>query len=182
MPGCPCELCSHIYGTAMVAWLNRMNRISLKAKTLSEQTADSVSIEHSAKAEFKIFTHLLRRLCTFVDDNFIVAKRTCKQSLKFLLYLTRTTALMKYRILRQLALLTLLTASIISTSVSAQDNKGERRGPPPEAVEACANLNVEAACSFSGQRGEVSGQCMAAPRDASSLACMPEAGLPRPEK
>ena len=48
-----------------------------------------------------------------------------------------------------------------------------RGGPPPQAVEACANLEVGADCSFEGFRGNMSGTCAEHPRRG-VVACAPE--------
>ena len=60
---------------------------------------------------------------------------------------------------------------------NSQDN-GERRmrkGPPPEAREACEGKAAEAACEFEGRRGSVSGTCFS-PKTDLPLACRPEHG------
>lgn len=59
-----------------------------------------------------------------------------------------------------------------------RENRGRPHGPPPEAVEACANLAEGDACSFSGRRGEVEGTCIVPPQDEETLACAPEGGPP----
>ena len=52
--------------------------------------------------------------------------------------------------------------------------RGGRRGPPPQAVEACASLADGGACSFAGRDGEaVTGTCMSHPR-VEGLSCVPE--------
>tara|TARA_R110002049_G_scaffold222206_9_gene393819 strand:- start:6785 stop:7069 length:285 start_codon:yes stop_codon:yes gene_type:complete len=74
---------------------------------------------------------------------------------------------------------TLIIASYLSYTVAnAQPGQqsGERRGPPPEALEACADQTEGAACSFTGRRGEVSGSCIVLPSDDDALACAPEGG------
>lgn len=61
---------------------------------------------------------------------------------------------------------------------SGSDDRGQRRGPPPEALSACQNLSVGAACSFTGRRNEsVSGQCVITPDE--QMACKPEGRPPR---
>ena len=75
-----------------------------------------------------------------------------------------------------LALVLALAASTASSVTIAQQQDGERRGPPPEAIEACANQMEEAACSFTGRRGDVTGQCMISPKDSETLSCRPERG------
>jgi hypothetical protein len=52
-------------------------------------------------------------------------------------------------------------------------HRGHRRGPPPQAVEACASSAAGAACSFQGFRGNVEGSCIDHPR-ADGLVCAPE--------
>lgn len=50
-----------------------------------------------------------------------------------------------------------------------------RRGPPAEAVAACASLTASAACSFTHRDRTVTGTCVAPPGGASgSLACRPD--------
>lgn len=71
-----------------------------------------------------------------------------------------------------------LAAVLVTGSVAAGEGKQSRkhRGPPPEAIEACAELALDAACSFSGRRGDVEGTCIV-PRDQEEqLACKPEGG------
>lgn len=82
------------------------------------------------------------------------------------------------------AVTVILSTVLLPTIASAQEN-GQRRGPPPEAFEACANQAEAAACSFSGNRGDVTGTCMMPPQGESELICAPEGGRPeggRPEK
>jgi hypothetical protein len=47
------------------------------------------------------------------------------------------------------------------------------REPPPEAAEACADLEEGDACSFDGHHGTVEGTCRLLP-DSKDLACAPE--------
>jgi hypothetical protein len=70
----------------------------------------------------------------------------------------------------------------LSGVASAQDSgqRGERRGPPPEAVEACDGKVGGEACTFTGRRGEaVEGQCFT-PDEERPLACRPERPLDGP--
>lgn len=74
----------------------------------------------------------------------------------------------------------LCLASVVSIPVAyAQKTKpgaGGRGGPPPEAIEACAELTEEASCSFIGKGDEeLSGICMKAPRG-EILVCGPADG------
>lgn len=62
-----------------------------------------------------------------------------------------------------------------------QGKDGRPGGPPPEAIAACQGKQGNAACSFTGRRGEtLSGTCFAAPAQRSTankgtppLACRP---------
>lgn len=72
--------------------------------------------------------------------------------------------------------------AILSLNVAAQSDDGENsgkrkhRGPPPEALEACASLSEGDACAFSGRRGDMNGFCFAPPKEEAALACAPEGG------
>ncbi len=56
--------------------------------------------------------------------------------------------------------------------------KRKRRGPPPEAIEACEGKSEGDQCSFEGGRGEtVEGTCINPPRN-NDLVCAPEGGPP----
>lgn len=78
-------------------------------------------------------------------------------------------------------LLTVAALVIAQASCAApEDERGERRGPPAEAFEACANLNVGDACSVSGRNGEtLEGECVT-PREEGdeALVCAPAGGPP----
>ncbi len=69
-----------------------------------------------------------------------------------------------------------LLLSIVSTSVLASGGqRGERRGPPPEAIEACASSTSDQACSFTSRRGDaLSGTCIVRKGDETQLVCKPE--------
>lgn len=69
-----------------------------------------------------------------------------------------------------------LLLSITSVSVLASGGqRGERRGPPPEAIAACASSTSDQACSFTSRRGdELSGTCIVRKDDETQLACKPE--------
>ncbi|WP_439106132.1 hypothetical protein [Congregibacter sp.] len=73
----------------------------------------------------------------------------------------------------------------ISANVAAQQEDGEnrsqgkRRGPPPEALEACANLSEGEVCGFTGRHGDMTGVCFAPPKEDAALACAPEGGPPK---
>ena len=74
---------------------------------------------------------------------------------------------------------TFLIASYLSYTVAnAQPGQqsGERRGPPTEALEVCADQTEGAACTFTGRHGEISGSCIVLPSGDEILACAPEGG------
>ena len=71
-------------------------------------------------------------------------------------------------------LLLLLMLSGAAVAQDGQGKRGERRGPPPEALEACEGKAAGEACAFEGRRGEaVEGQCFT-PDEERPLACRPE--------
>ena len=84
------------------------------------------------------------------------------------------------QIIRGIAQTVILVSCISASVVNAQPSSqsGEQRGPPPEALEACADQTEGAACSFSGRRGDVTGSCMVSPKGEDELACAPEGGPP----
>lgn len=74
---------------------------------------------------------------------------------------------------------TLLALALgVSTSSAFAQPPGGRGGPPPEAIDACADLSDGDACTFEGRRGDsVIGVCFTPPRE-EELACRPEGGPP----
>jgi len=70
-----------------------------------------------------------------------------------------------------------ISVALISSSALAQrggdDSQGQRRGPPPEAIEACSGSSEGASCQFSGRRGDVSGTCFIPSESQGELACKP---------
>ncbi len=80
------------------------------------------------------------------------------------------------------SLIALTTIVLISGAAHAEpdendNSRREHRGPPAEALEACANAVQGDPCSFEGQRGEsLDGNCEA-PND-KPLACRPEGPPP----
>lgn len=65
----------------------------------------------------------------------------------------------------------------MSTSLSCAE-PGPRGGPPPEAIEACADLSERDVCSFTGRRNDtIEGTCII-PRNKEVLACAPEGSPP----
>lgn len=75
----------------------------------------------------------------------------------------------------------LFFASMVSASLScaAPGGGGRPHGPPPEAIEACADLSEGDACSFTGRRDDViEGTCIVPRSEKEELACAPEGGPP----
>lgn len=71
--------------------------------------------------------------------------------------------------------------SVLAGQVAAKPRKqeGQRKGPPPEAIEACANLQEGDAVTFETRRGDtLSGTCMMID---DQLAAVPEGHKP-PER
>ena len=70
--------------------------------------------------------------------------------------------------------------AVFSPVASHAQQSGERRGPPSEAIDACAGQVEGAACSFTGRRGAVNGMCVSPPAGVNSqdgagqLACAPD--------
>lgn len=64
-----------------------------------------------------------------------------------------------------------------SASSFGEGPAGRHRGdgPPEEALEACADVDVGGSCSFTSRRGDsLSGTCTARPDDSSQVACRPD--------
>ena len=81
--------------------------------------------------------------------------------------------------IRNITLTTILASYLVSGIANAANDQGsgKRRGPPPQAIEACADQTEGEACSFSGGRGEeVTGTCIVPPQSEESLVCAPEGG------
>jgi hypothetical protein len=77
-----------------------------------------------------------------------------------------------------------LTCALCMAAPFAQaqpDSQGGRRhGPPPEAIDACTDQAENAACEFTGRRGEtVEGTCISPPGGDNELVCAPEGGPPQ---
>jgi hypothetical protein len=74
----------------------------------------------------------------------------------------------------------ILVSYLSSTVANAQPDQqsGERRGPPPQAIAACSDQPEGAACSFSGRRGDVTGSCIVPPQGEEELVCAPAGGPP----
>lgn len=74
--------------------------------------------------------------------------------------------------IRSIALFSLLATGLVFSNASLAQ-KGERKGPPQEALTACEGLSQNDQCTFNGRDGEMSGLCFA-PSDDKPLACRPE--------
>ena len=73
----------------------------------------------------------------------------------------------------------LLVVCTITQAACAQPGggRGERRGPPPEAYEACAELAAGDSCEVTGRRGEtLRGYCIVPSEEEGTLVCAPEGG------
>ena len=85
------------------------------------------------------------------------------------------------KITRSITLATILVSAFATSMAFAGSDKqsGKRRGPPPEAIEVCAEQTEGDACAFTGRRGDVTGTCIVRPRGEEILACAPEGGPPK---
>jgi hypothetical protein len=84
------------------------------------------------------------------------------------------------KVIRSIMLPVIVATHLSSTIANAEPDQlsGERRGPPPEAIEVCTDQSEGAACTFSGHRGDVTGSCIVPPTDQNQLVCAPEGGPP----
>jgi hypothetical protein len=63
------------------------------------------------------------------------------------------------------------------TFAEGHRQQGGKGKPPPEAISACEDLQLDDACGFSGRRGDtVEGQCVLPPEEDNVLVCAPEHG------
>lgn len=70
---------------------------------------------------------------------------------------------------------TLGVAASASSFGEAPPGRHRGDGPPAEALEACTDIDVGEACSFTGRRGDsLSGTCTATPDDSGQVACRPD--------
>ncbi len=79
------------------------------------------------------------------------------------------------------AMVLAITLCFSAPSAHAQPDsqRGRHRGPPPEAIAACEGQAENAACQFTGRRGDdIEGTCISPPRQEGTLACAPEGGPP----
>lgn len=84
---------------------------------------------------------------------------------------------------RSITLAIIFAAYLSSTVANAEPGQqsGARRGPPPQAFDACADQPEGADCRFTGHRGDVTGSCIVPRQEghAEELVCAPEGGPPR---
>ncbi len=73
----------------------------------------------------------------------------------------------------------MLCVSTQSVNAEPDSQRGQRRGPPPEAIDACDGQAEDASCRFAGRRGDdVEGTCISPPGYEDTLVCAPEGGPP----
>lgn len=75
--------------------------------------------------------------------------------------------------LSKFAALTTLLAVPLSV-LASPPGRGGHRGPPPEAIEACAELAEQDTCTFTHRDQTLTGVCMPGPREDLPLACRPD--------
>jgi hypothetical protein len=72
----------------------------------------------------------------------------------------------------------ILVTCVITQAAYAQpggDDRGGRRGPPPEAYEACADLAAGDSCEMSGRKGDtLQGSCIVPKDKEGTLVCAQE--------
>jgi hypothetical protein len=72
----------------------------------------------------------------------------------------------------------LLAGACVLSTVSVAGSRGEHRGPPAEAIAACASLSEGSSCQFVSRRGDqITGSCRTH-ENTHPLACHP-AHIPR---
>ena len=83
----------------------------------------------------------------------------------------------KFILRSSLTLLVGLTLAVTAMAADSESRPDRPKGPPKEAVTACASLSEGDSCSATTPRGEMSGTCKAAPNGGDGpLACAPEGG------
>ena len=75
------------------------------------------------------------------------------------------------------ALIVIAYMSHQTASAQPSEREGGRRGPPPEAFEACAEKASGDSCEMTGRKGEqLQGSCILPPEEDETLVCAPEGG------
>lgn len=77
------------------------------------------------------------------------------------------------KIISQLVLFVLLTSTATALAGDFDMQERRRRGPPPEALDACSDKSQGDYCTFEAPHGTVEGTCWA-PREDLPLACRPD--------
>jgi len=77
------------------------------------------------------------------------------------------------RYVRLLCALTLLSSATFAAAQPSGE-RGQRRGPPPEAFEACETHNQDDVCHVSTSEGELTGTCRVDRRQKDKLLCVPD--------
>lgn len=73
-----------------------------------------------------------------------------------------------------------LTMITLATTNAKEGERKERRGPPPEAIEACSNLSLDDQCQFTTPRGhDLTGICFSPDIETKALACKPDKNMRR---
>lgn len=86
---------------------------------------------------------------------------------------------MKHLEFTALGLSLILSACAFAEQPAGDREERGRRGPPPEAIEACASASAGGSCSFTGRRGEtLKGTCETVREE--QLVCVPENAPERP--
>ncbi len=73
----------------------------------------------------------------------------------------------------KMILISLTVLLIYIPALAQTPERRPRRGPPPEAVQACKQLKMGDRCSFVSPHGKLSGSCWR-PNDNLPLACRPD--------
>ena len=76
-------------------------------------------------------------------------------------------------ILAALGTLGFMSLAVAAPPDGSDSDDRKRRGPPPEAIEACQELKVEDACSVTLRGEDKVGTCFAGPDNRGPLACRP---------
>jgi len=80
--------------------------------------------------------------------------------------------------LTKIAILVLLLAGLATTASAQTGPGGGRRGPPPQAIQACEGKSANDSCSFTGRNDETLTGICSAPPGVAVLACTPAGGPP----
>ncbi len=84
----------------------------------------------------------------------------------------------KNRTNTMIAISVLLLSGLATTASARPGDGGGRRGPPPEAIEACDGKQRNDQCSFTGRGDKTLEGICSAPPGVDELACAPEGAPP----